>query len=230
VLLNIGEGFEIPLGSLWLDPHSKQWHRWLERWLVIRSHALAARQIKGLEQRLQKAEKALTQFASKPGTDAQSLQEKVDRLLESDRVKEYLLVTINKQIRYPKVYDTPGRPGRGGSLPALPIYFQDEQRIGGLMFLLTIALRVLTLMEFVVRRQLAEQQHSLAGLYDGNPQRTPRSAELRRVGLLLSTTVATRARLPCSTEISPLNFMQQQILKLMNLPMSIYALSMPAPE
>jgi hypothetical protein len=71
VLLNIGEGFEIPLGSLWLDPHSKQWHRWLERWLVIRSHALAARQIKGLEQRLQKAEKALTQFASKPGTDTQ---------------------------------------------------------------------------------------------------------------------------------------------------------------
>jgi len=229
VLLNIGEGFEIPLGSLWLDPHSKQWHRWLERWLVIRSHALAARQIKGLEQRLQKAEKALTQFASKPGTDAQSLQEKVDRLLESDRVKEYLLVTINKQIRYPKVYDTPGRPGRGGSLPALPIYFQDEQRIGGLMFLLTIALRVLTLMEFVVRRQLAEQQHSLAGLYDGNPQRTTNRPTAERL-LRAFCGITLYFHRDGSTEISPLNFMQQQILKLMNLPMSIYALSMPAPE
>ncbi len=292
----VGEGFEIPLGSLWLDPHSKQWHRWLERWLVIRSHALAARQIKGLEQRLQKAEKALTQFASKPGTDAQSLQEKVDRLLESDRVKEYLLVTINKQIRYPKVYDTPGRPGRDsscrrvrqttltltyqrqetalaefhalagwrlyvtnapperlsleesvfyyrqqwqpergfhllkrGSLPALPIYFQDEQRIGGLMFLLTIALRVLTLMEFVVRRQLAEQQHSLAGLYDGNPQRTTNRPTAERL-LRAFCGITLYFHRDGSTEISPLNFMQQQILKLMNLPMSIYALSMPAPE
>ncbi|MEY3826491.1 MAG: hypothetical protein RLZZ148_1307, partial [Cyanobacteriota bacterium] len=58
-----------------------------------------------------------------------------------------------------------------GRLPALPIYFQDEQKIRGLMFLLTIALQVFTLMEFVVRRQLVEQKKLLAGLYDGNPKR-----------------------------------------------------------
>ncbi|HEY9794079.1 MAG TPA: hypothetical protein V6D30_00440 [Leptolyngbyaceae cyanobacterium] len=46
----VGEGFEVPLGSLWLDPDNGQWHRWSKRWLVIRSHALAQRQIKGLEQ------------------------------------------------------------------------------------------------------------------------------------------------------------------------------------
>ena len=40
-----------------------------------------------------------------------------------------------------------------GRLPALPIYFQDDQKIRGLMFVLTIALQVFTLMEFVVRRQ-----------------------------------------------------------------------------
>jgi hypothetical protein len=40
------------------------------------------------------------------------------------------------------------------------------------MFLLTIALQVFTLMEFVVRRQLATANKSIAGLYDGNPQRT----------------------------------------------------------
>jgi transposase len=39
-----------------------------------------------------------------------------------------------------------------GSLPALPIYFQNQNRITGLMFLLNIALRVFTLMEFVVRQ------------------------------------------------------------------------------
>ena len=58
-----------------------------------------------------------------------------------------------------------------GELPALPIYFQDQTRIRGLMFLLTICLRVFTLMEFVVRRQLEKQQESLACLYDGNPKR-----------------------------------------------------------
>lgn len=63
----VGEGFEVPLGSLWLDPDTGQWHRWSQRWLVIRSHALAQRQIKGLEQRLQKAEKALVSLAAKPG-------------------------------------------------------------------------------------------------------------------------------------------------------------------
>ncbi|VEP16550.1 hypothetical protein H1P_4610003 [Hyella patelloides LEGE 07179] len=54
-----------------------------------------------------------------------------------------------------------------GHLPALPIYFQDEERVRGLMFLLTIALSVFTLMEFVVRRQLTRLKQSISGLYAG---------------------------------------------------------------
>ncbi|WP_369076430.1 hypothetical protein [Coleofasciculus sp. LEGE 07081] len=53
-----------------------------------------------------------------------------------------------------------------GLLPALSIYFQDDTRIRGLMFLLTLALQLFTLMEFVVRRELANQQESLTGLAD----------------------------------------------------------------
>jgi transposase len=57
-------------------------------------------------------------------------------------------------------YQEQWQPERGfhrfkkGRLSALPIYFRDEEKIKGLMFLLTIALRLFTLMEFVVRRQL----------------------------------------------------------------------------
>ena len=75
-------------------------------------------------------------------------------------------------------YQEQWQPERGfhrfkkGRLSALPIYFRDEDKIKGLMFLLTIALRVFTLMEFVVRRQLRQSQSSLAGLYDGNPKRS----------------------------------------------------------
>ena len=42
----------------------------------------------------------------------------------------------------------------------------------GLMFLLTLALRLFTLMEFVVRRQLHQDADTLPGLYAGNPKRS----------------------------------------------------------
>jgi len=42
----LGQGFEVPLGSLWFDESSQQWHHWSERWLVLRSDALARRQIR----------------------------------------------------------------------------------------------------------------------------------------------------------------------------------------
>lgn len=283
-----GAGFEIPLGSLWFSTENQQWHRWSERWLVIRSHALAMRQIKGLQQRLQKAEAALAKLASKPGQDVQALQEKVDRVLKRHRVSEYLSVTIEQQIRYPKVYQGSGRPSperpyrrvrqttltlkyqrleteivdfstlagwrlyvtnapterlsleqavsyyreqwqpeRGfhlfkrGRLPALPIYFQDETRIRGLMFLLTIALRLFTLIEFVVRRELANQQEKLAGLYDGNPKRTTNRPTAEKL-LAAFCNITLYFHRDGSTEITPLNPLQQQILQLMIIPKSIY--------
>ncbi len=53
----------------------------------------------------------------------------------------------------------------------MPIYLANEDRIIGLMFLLTIALRCFTLIEFQVRRQLQTEQDEIAGLYAGNPKR-----------------------------------------------------------
>ena len=58
-----------------------------------------------------------------------------------------------------------------GQLPALPIYFRNETRIAGLMFMLSIALRLFCLLEYVVRRALKATDAKLAGLYDGNPKR-----------------------------------------------------------
>ena len=44
----IGQGFEVPLGSIWLEPETKTQYKWTERWLGVKSNALAQRQIKGL--------------------------------------------------------------------------------------------------------------------------------------------------------------------------------------
>jgi len=53
----------------------------------------------------------------------------------------------------------------------LPLYVQRDDHALGLIRLLTIALRLLVTLEFVVRRALAEQQRTLSGLYAGNPKR-----------------------------------------------------------
>ena len=60
---------------------------------------------------------------------------------------------------------------KGGLLAITPLFLRDEDRIRGLLLLLGIALRVLTLTEFVVRRDLAATGEKLTGLYAGNPHR-----------------------------------------------------------
>lgn len=282
------DGFEVPLGSIWLDPNTKEWHHWSERWLVIRSAALARRQIEGLEQRLDTAEIALTKLALKTGNDTKALQIKVNTLLKRHRVSEYFAVTLMQKITYKKVYNSPGRPAtnasyrrirqttllldhqrlqpeitlaktlagwrlfvtnsptprltleqavlyyreqwqpemgfhrfKRGQLPALPIYFQDETRIKGLMFLLTIALRVFTLMEFVVRRQLLHQNESLAGLYDGNPKRHTTKPTAEKL-LNAFNGITMYFHRDGSYEMTQLGELQQQILTLMGIPQSLY--------
>ena len=110
-----------------------------------------------------------------------------------------------------------------GAIPALPIFLQNEQRIVGLMFLLTLALRVLALVEFRVRRELQQQQLTLAGLYAGNPKRQTQrpSTEL----LLQAFHGITLYHLPDgSRQITPLTPLQAKILALLHIPKTLYTL------
>jgi len=52
-----------------------------------------------------------------------------------------------------------------------PMYLESDERVKGLIRLLTIGLRVLTLVEFQVRQGLQEEGEKLEGLYPGNPKR-----------------------------------------------------------
>lgn len=110
-----------------------------------------------------------------------------------------------------------------GCLPALPIYFTDQNRITGLMFLLNIALRLFTVMEFVVRQALMATQQSLSGLYDGNPKRKTERPSAEK--MLKAFCNLTLYFLPDSTIfITPLSELQKQILCLMKMPESLYQL------
>jgi transposase len=110
-----------------------------------------------------------------------------------------------------------------GQLPALPIYFQNQDRIEGLMFLLTLALRVFTLIEFVVRQAISASKQKLAGLYDGNPKRTTERPSAEQ--LLKAFDNLTLYLLPdTSIFITKLSALHRQILSLLKLPESIYSL------
>jgi len=60
---------------------------------------------------------------------------------------------------------------KGRSLSLTPLYLKCEHRIVGLIFLLSIALRVLVLMQFVARENWKKAGTTLKGIYPGQPGR-----------------------------------------------------------
>ncbi len=110
-----------------------------------------------------------------------------------------------------------------GQLPALPIFLANEDRLIGLMFLLTIALRCFTLIEFQVRRSLQTLQTYLIGLYAGNPKRkTERPSAEQLLKAFVGMTLYHHR--DGTTEITPLNNLQRRILALMKISETIYQL------
>ena len=59
----------------------------------------------------------------------------------------------------------------GHPLSLSPMYVERDDHATSLVRLLSIALRVLTRLQCVARRQLAQEGAALAGLYAGNPKR-----------------------------------------------------------
>ncbi|MBN1311673.1 MAG: IS1634 family transposase [Anaerolineae bacterium] len=114
---------------------------------------------------------------------------------------------------------------KGGSPAIMPLYIRDDERIAGLLLLLGIALRLLTLIEFVTRRDLAATNESLKGLYAGNPNRATNRPTTER--LLKAFGYLTLYRLETVDgfllEITPLSPLQRRILQALRIPVSIYA-------
>jgi transposase len=113
---------------------------------------------------------------------------------------------------------------KGRSLGLTPLYLQEEGRIAGLVLLLSVALRVLTLLEWVVRERLRRDGSKLQEVYAGQAGRkTARpSAELLLTVLrTISVSVVEVAGQVCVL-LSPLSEVQQRLLDLWDLPPHIY--------
>jgi transposase len=105
---------------------------------------------------------------------------------------------------------------KGFPLSLTPIYLQREDHVTGLIRLLSIGLRVLTLLEFQVRRSLQQDQEKLAGLYIGNPQReTARpTAELLLAAFKEITLLLIEVKNEVYAHLTALCPLQQRILVL----------------
>jgi transposase len=108
---------------------------------------------------------------------------------------------------------------KGYPLSLTPLYLQYEHRVVGLILLLTIALRVLVLAQFVARKNLKEQGQKLTGIYAGQPGRQTDSPTTEM--MLRAFRGVTLSRLSVNDEthwhLSELSETQKRILKLLGL-------------
>jgi len=114
---------------------------------------------------------------------------------------------------------------KGKSLSLTPMYLESDERVKGLIRLLTIGLRVLTLVEFQVRQGLQEEGEKLEGLYPGNPKRAtanPTTEMMLKAFRGLTLTFLSDGKTELS-HLTPLNIVQKRILSLLDFPSEIYS-------
>jgi len=113
---------------------------------------------------------------------------------------------------------------KGKPLSLSPMYVQSDQRATGLIHLLSVALRILTLLEGRCRQRLADQHESLPGLYAGNPKRTtsrPTAEALLQAFRLIHLSVVTLGQ-QAHRHLTPLSELQLRILGLLDVSPIIY--------
>ncbi|HEX9872681.1 MAG TPA: transposase [Candidatus Tectomicrobia bacterium] len=113
---------------------------------------------------------------------------------------------------------------KGRPLSLTPMYLERDDHATGLIRLLSLGLRALTLLEFGVRRRLATAKTTLAGLYVGNPKRATAHPTAERLleafqGLTLTVIREGRRR---RRHLTPLSRVHQRILTLLDFPVATY--------
>lgn len=114
---------------------------------------------------------------------------------------------------------------KGRPLALAPTYLHSEARVKGLVRLLTIGLRVLTLLEYAVRQGLTRSHTTLSGLYPENPRRTSAQPTAERLLAAFKGVTLSVIHLPGQLHhhLTPLSELQQRILTLLDLPADTYS-------
>jgi transposase len=113
---------------------------------------------------------------------------------------------------------------KGRPLGLTPVYLQEEERIQGLVYLLSLALRVLTLVEWLARERLCQEGARLQGIYAGQPGRqTARPSAELLLGVLKTISISVvEVQGRIHVLLSPLTEVQKRLLELWDLPLDLY--------
>ena len=113
---------------------------------------------------------------------------------------------------------------KGAPLSLNPLFVKRDDQVVGLIHLLTIAIRLLTLIEFVVRRALKREQAELVGLHKENPKKATATPTTERLLQAFSNITLTIVQFPDQSvrHVTPLTSLQVRILELLGLSPNIY--------
>jgi transposase len=115
---------------------------------------------------------------------------------------------------------------KGAPLSLSPVYLSRDDHVTGLVRLLTLALRALSLLEYGIRRRLAAtpQAAPLQGLYAGQPNRATRRPTAERVLEAFRNLTLTVVALPTQVirHLTPLTTLHQRLLALAGLEEDCY--------
>jgi transposase len=160
-------------------------------------------------------EEAMAQFVSTLGWRAYVINAPAPRLSLDKAVREY-----RDEYHIERGF---GRL-KGAPLSIAPMFVQRDDQVVGLTRLLSVAVRILTLLEFVVRRSLKQQEATLVGLYKDQPRKATATPTAER--LLQAFVPITLTQVQVSEQVvrhvTPLTPVQQHILALLGFPSDLY--------
>jgi len=114
---------------------------------------------------------------------------------------------------------------KGAPLSIAPMFVQRDDQVAGLTHLLSLGVRVLTLLEFVVRRSLKLQEQKVVGLYKDSPRKATTTPTAERLLQAFVPITLTKMYFPDKlvSHVTPLNPVQQHILALLGFPPDLYS-------
>jgi len=113
---------------------------------------------------------------------------------------------------------------KGAPLSLDPLFVKRDDQVVGLTNLLSLAVRLLTLVEFVVRRNLKQNQELLVGLLPQNPKKGIDNPTTERLLQAFRDVTLTIVNLPGQRlrHVTPLTTLQVRILELLGLSPAVY--------
>jgi transposase len=200
----------------------------LEVELSVEAHT---RKVRGYKGRPEREEVSYTLAVSTKRVE-EALKAAVERLgwrvyVTNRPVEQFGLEQVVLAYREQYLVEQPIGRLKGAPLSLSPVYLSRDEHVTGLVRLVTLGVRVLSLLEYGIREQMAAkpEAEALRGLYVGQSSRQTRRPTAERVLEAFQNLTLTVVELPQQLfrHLTPLSELQQRLLALAGLGSACYA-------